>query len=64
MQASEDYLPSEDPLEMEFIGLMGESITNLFRPFTLPREARMQGRVELCLYLVTITILIRFLLRR
>jgi hypothetical protein len=46
------------------VSFMGESITNLFRPFTLPREARIQGLIELCLYLVTITFLIRFLLRR
>lgn len=46
------------------VSFMGESITDLFRPFTLPREARMQGLIELCIYLVTITFLIRFLLRR
>ena len=43
---------------------MAESITDLFRPFTLPREARMQGLIELCIYLVTITFLIRSLFRR
>ena len=46
------------------VSFLGESITALFRPFTLPREARMQGLIELCIYLVTITFLIRFLLRR
>ena len=46
------------------VSFMGESISDLFRPFTLPREARQQGLIELCLYLVTLTLLIRFLLRR
>jgi len=43
---------------------MAESITALFRPFTLSGRQRLQGLIELCLYLVAITFLIRFLLRR
>ena len=43
---------------------MGESITALFRPFTLSGRQKLHGLIELCLYLVTITFLIRFLLRR
>ena len=43
---------------------MGESITAFFRPFTLSGRQRLQGLIELCLYLVAFTFLIRFLLRR
>ena len=43
---------------------MSESITAIFRPFTLSGRQRLQGLIELCLYLVTITFLIRFLFRR
>ena len=41
---------------------MGESITALFRPFTLSGKARLGGLIEMCLYLIVITFLIRFLL--
>jgi hypothetical protein len=43
---------------------MGESITSLFRPFTLSGDARLEGLIKMCLYLIVITFLIRFLLRR
>ena len=43
---------------------LSESITALFRPFTLSGEARLEGLVKMCLYLIIITFLIRFLLRR
>ena len=46
------------------MSFMGERITSLFRPFTLSGKQRLQGLVELCLYLVAITFLIRFLIRR
>ena len=46
------------------VSFMGESITALFRPFTLSGKQRLQGLIELCLYLVAITLLIRFLIRR
>jgi hypothetical protein len=43
---------------------MGESITSLFRPFTLSGDARLEGLISLCLYLIIITFLFRFLFRR
>jgi len=46
------------------VSFMGESITALFRPFTLSGEARLEGLIKMCLYLIIITFLIRFLLRR
>ena len=46
------------------VSFMGESITDLFRPFTLSGRQRLQGLIELCLYLVAITFLIRSLFRR
>ena len=46
------------------VSFMGERITALFRPFTLSGKQRLQGLVELCLYLVAITFLIKSLFRR
>ena len=46
------------------MSFMGERINALFRPFTLSGKQRLQGLVELCLYLVAITFLIRSLFRR
>ena len=40
------------------MSFMGERITALFRPFTLSGKQRLQGLIELCLYLFTITFLI------
>ena len=41
----------------------GEGIHSLFTPFSMSGEARLQGVIRLCLYLISITLLIRFLLR-
>ena len=57
-------VPFVASLVINAFNYMGESITALFRPFTLSGRQRLQGLIELCLYLVTITFLIRFLLRR
>jgi hypothetical protein len=39
---------------------VGESIHSILRPLSMKGEARLKGIIELCLYLVSITILIRF----
>mgnify|MGYP000240265994 CR=1 FL=1 len=57
-------VPFAASLVTSAVSFMGESITALFRPFTLSGRQRLQGLIELCLYLVAITFLIRFLLRR
>jgi len=57
-------VPFAASLVTSAVSFMGESITALFRPFTLSGKQRLQGLIELCLYLVAITFLIRFLLRR
>ena len=51
-------------LVVSAFNFMGERITALFRPFTLSGKQRLQGLIELCLYLVIITFLIKFLFRR
>ena len=57
-------VPFAASLVTSAVSFMGESITALFRPFTLSGKARLGGLIELCLYLIVITFLIRFLLRR
>ena len=57
-------VPFVASLVINAFNYMGESITALFRPFTLSGRQRLQGLIELCLYLITFTFLIRFLLRR
>jgi hypothetical protein len=43
------------------IHCVGESIHSILRPLSMRGEAKLKGIIELCLYLVSITILIRFL---
>ena len=57
-------IPVAASLITNAVNFMGESITAMFRPFALSGEDRLQGLIKLCLYLVVITFLIRFLLRR
>ena len=57
-------VPFVASLVINAFNYMGESITALFRPFTLSGRQRLKGLVELCLYLVAITFLVRFLFRR
>jgi hypothetical protein len=40
---------------------VGESIHSILRPLSMRGEAKLKGIIELCLYLVSVTILIRFL---
>ena len=58
------FVPFVASLVTSAMSFMGERITALFRPFTLSGKQRLQGLVELCLYLVAITFLIRSLFRR
>ena len=39
----------------------GESIHAIFRPLSMRGEAKLKGIIELCLYLVSITFIIKFL---
>jgi hypothetical protein len=57
-------VPVVASLATNAVSFMGERITALFRPFTLSGEARLEGLIKMCLYLIIITFLIRFLLRR
>ena len=41
----------------------GEGIHSLFMPFSMSGEAMLKGIIRLGLYLISITLLIRFLLR-
>jgi hypothetical protein len=58
------FVPFVASLVTSAMSFMGERITDLFRPFTLSGRQRLQGLIELCLYLVAITFLIRSLFRR
>ncbi len=57
-------VPVVASLATNAVSFMGESVTALFRPFTLSGKARLEGLIEMCLYLIVITFLIRFLLLR
>ena len=57
-------VPVVASLATNAVSFMGERITAPFRPFTLSGEARLEGLIKMCLYLIIITFLIRFLLRR
>ena len=48
-------------LIMSGIHGVGESIHSILSPLSMRGEAKLKGIIELCLYLVSITILIRFL---
>ena len=45
-------------------GIQGVTVAvgNLFKPFSLTGQARLEGLIRLCLYLVIITIIFRVLL--
>ena len=57
-------VPFVASLATNAVSFIGESITALFRPFTLSGEARLEGLIKMCLYLIIITFLIKFLFRR
>ena len=42
----------------------GETINSLMRPLSMRGDARLEGLIRLCLYLISITLLIRFLFGR
>ncbi len=39
----------------------GASIHSLLRPLSMPGDARLEGLIRLCLYLISITLLLSFL---
>ena len=41
-----------------------EGIHSLFRPLSMSGDARLEGVIRLCLYLISITLLVRFLFGR
>lgn len=43
---------------------VGQSIHSLLRPLSQPGDARLEGIIRLCLYLISITLLARFLFGR
>ena len=43
---------------------VGHSIQSLLRPLSMSGEAKLEGLIRLCLYLISITLLARFLFGR
>ena len=43
---------------------IGESVNSLLRPLSQGGEARLEGVIRICLYLIFITLLIRFVFGR
>ena len=41
-----------------------DKIADLFRPFTLEGEARLEGLIRLCLYLVAGTLIVKYIWRK
>jgi hypothetical protein len=46
------------------INEVSQSIHSLLRPFSMRGGARMEGIIRLCLYVIAITLLVRFLFER
>lgn len=51
-------------LAVNGVAYVNHIITGLFRPLAMSGEARLQALIKLCLYLVSITLILRFLLRK
>jgi hypothetical protein len=43
---------------------VGESVNSLLRPLSLSGEARLQGIIKICLYLIAVTFLVKVLMRK
>ena len=43
---------------------VAESIHSLLRPLSMSGDAKLEGLIRVCLYLISITLLFRFLFRR
>lgn len=41
---------------------VGDGVTNLFRPFSQSGNAKLEGIIQLCLYLISIGLLARFII--
>jgi hypothetical protein len=46
------------------IQAVGQGIHSLFKPLSMSGDARLEGLIRLCLYLISITLLVRFLFGR
>ena len=57
-------VPTVASLTAKVIRYFRETITRVLAPLTLSGDARVEGIVSLCLWLVIITLLIRFIIRR
>ena len=43
---------------------ISEGVQSLISPFSMSGEARLEGIIRLCLYLIAVTLLARFLVRK
>jgi hypothetical protein len=57
-------VPTVANLTVKVIRYFRETITRVLDPLTLSGDARLEGLISLCLYLVIITLLVRFIIRR
>ena len=57
-------VPAVASLTAKVIIFFREAISTALAPLTLSGDARVQGLIKLCLYLVIITLLVRFIVRR
>ena len=57
-------VPTVANLTVKGIRFLRETISKVLAPLTLSGDARLEGLISLCLYLVIITLLVRFIVRR
>ena len=57
-------VPAVANLTAKGIYYFRETIVKVLAPLTLSGDARLEGLISLCLYLVIITLLVRFIVRR
>ena len=55
-------VPLATQLTIQVIHAITQGIQNLLLPLSLSGDARLEGTIKLCLYLIGITFLVRFLL--
>ena len=57
-------VPTVANLTVKGIRYFRETIARVLAPLTLSGNARLEGLISLCLYLIIITLLVRFIVRR
>jgi hypothetical protein len=57
-------VPTVASLTVKVIRYFRETIARVLAPLTLSGDARLEGLISLCLYLVIITLLVRFIIRK